>query len=73
MERPKWVEHGELKNSHETLIDVAIEQYGPLPSMLHEKIESIQSMENLRALHRKVIKTQSLQEFTELVNRATEN
>ncbi len=64
---------GELKATQETLIDVAIEQYGPLPGMLHEKIKSIQSMENLRALHRKVIRTQSLEEFTELVNRAAEN
>ncbi|MFP4479986.1 MAG: Rpn family recombination-promoting nuclease/putative transposase [Desulfohalobiaceae bacterium] len=66
-------EEGKLENSQETLIDVAAEQYGPLPGMLHEKIKSIQSLENLRALTRKVIKTQSLEEFTELVNRAAEN
>ncbi len=64
---------GEIKNAQETLIDVATEQYGLLPGILHEKIKSIQSLENLRALHRKVIKTQSLEEFTELVNRAAEN
>ena len=71
-EKPKWIEHGELKATQETLIDVATEQYGPLPGMLHEKIKTIQSMENLRALTRKVIKSQSLEEFTELVNRAAQ-
>ncbi len=69
-EKPKWEKQAELKNAQETLIDVATEQYGPLPGMLHEKIKSIQSLENLRALTRKVIKSQSLEEFTELVNRA---
>ena len=72
-EKGKWTEQGKIENAKETLIDVATEQYGPLPGMLHEKIKSIESLENLRALHRKVIKAQSLEEFTELVNRAAEN
>ena len=72
-EKGKWTEQAKLENAQETLIDVATEQYSLLPSMLHGKIKSIQSQENLRALHRKVIKTKSLEEFTELVNRAAEN
>jgi len=72
LEKPKWERQAELKNSLETLIDVAAEQYGPLPVFLHEKIKSIQSLENLRALTRKVIKTQSLDEFTDLVNQAAQ-
>jgi hypothetical protein len=72
-EKGKWTEQAKLENAQETLIDVATEQYGPLPSILHGKIKFIQSQENLRALHRKVIKTKSLEEFTELVNRAAEN
>ena len=71
-EKPKWEKQAELKNAQETLIDVATEAYGPLPDMLHEKIKSIKSLENLRALNRKVIRTQSLEEFTELVNRAAQ-
>ena len=72
-EKPMWEKQAELKNAHETLIDIATEAYGPLPGMLHEKIKSIQSLESLRALNRKVIRTQSLEEFTELVNRAAQN
>ena len=72
-EKPKWVEHGELKNSQETLVDIATEQYGPLPNILYEKIRSISTLDSLRALTRKVIKTESLEEFTELVNRVTDN
>ena len=72
-EKPKWEKQAKLENSQENLIDVATEAYGPLPGMLHEKIKSIQSLENLRALNRKVIRTQSLEEFTELVNRAAQN
>ena len=72
-EKGKWTEQAKLENAQETLIDVATEQYGPLPSILHGKIKFIQSQENLRALHRKVIKTKSLEEFTDLVNRAAEN
>ncbi len=73
MEKPKWEERGELKNAREALIDIATEQYGPLPGMLPVKIKSIQSIENLRALTRKVLRTDNLEEFTELVNRATDN
>ena len=72
-EKPQWIEQAKVENSQETLIDVATEQYGPLPGSLHENIKSIKSLENLRALNRKVIRTQSLDEFTELVNRAAEN
>jgi len=72
-EKPKWEKQGELKATQETLIDVAGDVYGPLPSSLQEKIKSIQSIENLRTLTRKVYKTESLEEFTELVNRAADN
>ncbi len=64
---------GELKNAQETLIDIATEQYGPLPGVIPIKIKSIQSIENLRALTRKVLRTDNLDNFTELVNRATDN
>lgn len=66
-------EQGKLEYAQETLIDVAGDVYGPLPSSLQDKISSIQSIENLRTLTRKVYKTQSLDEFTELVNRAAED
>ncbi len=64
---------GKIEATQETLIDIATEQYGPLPGMLPVKIKSIQSIENLRALTRKVLRTDNLEEFTELVNRATDN
>ncbi len=73
VEKPHWVAEGELKNAHETLIDQASELYGPLPGMLSVKIRSIQSIDNLRVLARKIIRTESLDEFTELVNRAAHN
>ena len=64
---------GKLEYAHESLIDVANDLFGPLSNSLQAKIKSIQSIENLRALNRKVHKTSSLEEFTELVNRAVEN
>ena len=73
LEKPKWIEHGELRYAKEALIDVAGDVYGPLSSSLQAKIKSIQSIENLRTLTRKVYKTESLEEFTELVNRAADN
>ena len=68
----EWFGQAKLEATQENLIDAATEQYGPLPSSLYEKIKSIQSLENLRALNRKVIKTKSLEEFTEHVNRAVQ-
>ncbi len=73
LEKPKWEKQAELKATQEILIDVAGDFHGPLSSSLQDKIKSIQSIENLRTLTRKVYKTQSLEEFTELVNRAAEN
>ncbi|MFP4237499.1 MAG: transposase, partial [Desulfonatronovibrio sp.] len=72
LEKPQWVEEGKLEATQETLIDLAAEVYGPLPGMLQVKIKSIQSLENLRALTRKIIRTESLDEFTEMVNRAAQ-
>ena len=71
--RPYWEGVGELKNAQETLIEQASELYGPLPGMLSVKIRSIQSIDNLRVLARKIIRTESLDEFTELVNKAALN
>uniref|UniRef100_UPI0005EB9D6D Rpn family recombination-promoting nuclease/putative transposase n=1 Tax=Desulfonatronovibrio magnus TaxID=698827 RepID=UPI0005EB9D6D len=71
--RPYWEGVGELKNAQDTLVDLATELYGPLPLMLSVKIRSIQSIDNLRILARKIIRTESLNEFTELVDRAAEN
>ncbi|WP_045214901.1 Rpn family recombination-promoting nuclease/putative transposase [Desulfonatronovibrio magnus] len=66
-------QEGKLENAQETLIDQASELYGPLPGMLSDKIRSIQSIDNLRVLARKIIRTESLDEFTELVNKAALN
>lgn len=73
LEKPQWIEHGKLENAQDTLIDVAADLYGPLSTSLQAKIKSIQSIENLRTLTRKIHKTNSFEEFTELVNRAAEN
>ncbi len=64
---------GKLEYAQDTLIDIAADLYGPLPKLLQDKIKSIQSIENLRTLTRKVYKSESLEEFIELVNRAAEN
>ncbi len=69
--RQEGLIEGKLEATQETLIDLAAELYGPLPGVLQVKIKSIRSMENLRTLTRKIIKTESLDEFTELVDRAT--
>ncbi|EFI32750.1 putative transposase YhgA family protein [Desulfonatronospira thiodismutans ASO3-1] len=73
LEKPIWEERAEIKATQEILIDVAGDCHGPLPNSLQNKIKSINSIDNLRTLTRKVYKTQSLDEFTELVNRAAQN
>jgi hypothetical protein len=64
---------GKLEATQGTLIDIANDLHGPLSNSLQAKIKSIQSIENLRALTMKAYKTGSLEEFTELVNKAVEN
>ena len=72
-QKPQWIEHGKLEANQENLLDVAAEHFGPLPSILQEEIRSIQSIDNLRALIRKVHRIDSLDEFTSLVSRAAES
>ncbi|MFO7876111.1 MAG: Rpn family recombination-promoting nuclease/putative transposase [Desulfovermiculus sp.] len=69
----EWSGQAKVEATQETLIDVAADLYGPLPNTLQTKIKSIQSIENLRTLTRKIHRTNSFEEFTELVNRATQN
>ncbi|WP_045214048.1 Rpn family recombination-promoting nuclease/putative transposase [Desulfonatronovibrio magnus] len=66
----EWFGHAMLKNAQETLIDVAGDFHGPLPNSLQDKIKSIDSIDSLRTITRKFYKTQSMEEFSELVNRA---
>jgi hypothetical protein len=72
-QKPQWIEYGKLEATQENLLDIATEQFGPLPTVLQDTIKSIQSIDNLRALMRKVHRTNSLDEFTDLVNRAAES
>ena len=72
LEKPVWEKQAEIKATQETLIDVAGDFHGPLPNSLQDKIKSIESIDNLRTLTRKVYRTQSLDEFTELVNQAVQ-
>mgnify|MGYP006283332769 CR=1 FL=1 len=69
----EWAGQAKVENAQETLLDVAADLYGPLPRLLQSKIKSIQSIENLRTLTRKIHKTESLEEFSELVTRAADN
>ena len=71
-EKDKWEKQAEIKATRETLIDVAGDFHGPLPNFLQDKIKSIESIDSLRTLTRKVYRTQSLEEFAELVNRAVQ-
>ena len=72
LEKPVWEKQAEIKATQETLIDVAGDFHGPLPNSLQDKIKSIDSIDSLRTLTRKVYRTQSLDEFTELVNQAVQ-
>ncbi len=72
-EKGKWMEQAELKATQETLIDVATEQYGPLPAMLETKIKTIKSATTLKNLARQAVKLESFDDFTQSVKRVTEN
>ena len=50
-------QHGKLEATQETLIDVAGERCGLLPSVLEAKIKSIKSIMTLKNLARQVAKT----------------
>ena len=66
-------QHGKLEATQETLIDVAGERYGLLPSVLEAKIKSIKSITTLKNLARQVVKLDRMEDFERLVNKAVDH
>ncbi len=66
-------QHGKLEATQETLIDVAGERYGLLPSVLEAKIKSIKSITTLKNLARQVVKLDRMEGFERLVNKAVDH
>ena len=66
-------QHGKLEATQETLIDVAGERYGLLPSVLEAKIKSIKSITTLKNLARQVAKLDRMEDFERLVNKAVDH
>jgi hypothetical protein len=66
-------QHGKLEATQETVIDVASEQYGLLPSVLEAKIKSINSLTTLKNLARQVVKLEKMEDFERLVNKAVDH
>jgi predicted transposase/invertase (TIGR01784 family) len=66
-------QHGKLEATQETLIDVAGERYGLLPSVLEAKIKSITSITTLKNLARQVVKLDRMEDFGRLVNKAVDH
>ncbi len=64
---------GKIEAAQEMLIDLAIEQYGALPSMLEMKIKSIQSDATLKNLARKIIRLNDISDFQNLINQAADH
>ena len=66
-------QHGKLEATQETLIDVAGERCGLLPSVLETKIKSIKSITTLKNLARQVAKLDRMEDFERLVNKAVDH
>ena len=66
-------QHGKLEATQETLIDVAGERCGLLPSVLETKIKSIKSITTLKNLVRQVVKLDRMEDFERLVNKAVDH
>ena len=54
------------------VIDLATEQYGPLPVSLESEIRSIQSITTLKNLGRQILKLDNKEDFAGLVQKALE-
>ena len=76
-DKDRWIGEGKIEGkieaAQEILIDLAIEQYGALPSMLEAKIKCIQSDAVLRNLSRKIVKMSDINEFQKLLNQAADH
>ena len=62
-------QHGKLEATQETIIDVAGERYGLLPSVLEAKMKSIKSITTLKNLARQVVKLDRMEDFKRLSTR----
>jgi len=65
-------QQGKIENAREMVIDLAGEQYGPLPASLEEDIRAVQSVTTLKTLGRQVLKLDNIEDFIRLVKKALE-
>ena len=68
----EYGQKGKLENAQEMVIDLAGEQYGPLPASLEEDIRAVQSVTTLKTLGRQVLKLDNIEDFIRLVKKALE-
>ena len=66
------IQQGKVENAREMVIDLAGEQYGPLPASLEEDIRAVQSVTTLKTLGRQVLKLDNIEDFIRLVKKALE-
>ncbi|MDZ7759110.1 MAG: Rpn family recombination-promoting nuclease/putative transposase [Desulfovermiculus sp.] len=69
----EYEQRGELKKSREMLLEAVSEKFGTVSPDLVRRINSIESHENLKMLFKQTFRVDSLEEFKEQVNRATDN
>ena len=69
----EYEQRGELKKSREMLLEAVSEKFGTVSPDLVRRINSIESHEMLRMLFKQTFRVDSLEDFKEQVNRATDN
>lgn len=72
-EKPKWIQHGELKNAQEMLIKSLKMRFDLVKPAIKEQIRSIESLDTLNDLFEVSFKCSNIEEFTERLSQVTEN
>jgi hypothetical protein len=65
------IQQGMMLVAQEMVLELLAERFGMIPSEIEKKVKTIDSREMLKKLHRGALRVESLEEFLEIVKRAS--
>ena len=71
--KDQWINEGELKNAQEMLLEALSEKFGTVDFSTVNRIKTIDSRITLKMLFKQSFRVETLEDFKEQIQKATDN
>ena len=71
--KDQWINEGELKNAQEMLLEALSEKFGTVDFSTVNRIKTIDSRTTLKMLFKQSFRVETLEDFKEQIQKATDN